>query len=144
MHKNIKKGLTTLPYCDIIIKHQFGEHIAGWSSSVARRAHNPKVVGSNPAPATIRKAHINAVCEDMCFLFCPNIHQFSSVLSMFCPGRSKKIRGKKQEILIPKLVNNLSLCSSSNFLLLASFSLIFSGAELYQRCTRRCVHRLVL
>ncbi len=26
---------------------------AGWSSSVARRAHNPKVVGSNPAPATI-------------------------------------------------------------------------------------------
>ena len=27
-------------------------NIAGWSSSVARRAHNPKVVGSNPAPAT--------------------------------------------------------------------------------------------
>ncbi len=25
---------------------------AGWSSQVARRAHNPKVVGSNPAPAT--------------------------------------------------------------------------------------------
>jgi hypothetical protein len=25
--------------------------IAGWSSSVARRAHNPKVVGSNPTPA---------------------------------------------------------------------------------------------
>ena len=25
---------------------------AGWSSSVARRAHNPKVVGSNPASAT--------------------------------------------------------------------------------------------
>ena len=24
---------------------------AGWSSSVARRAHNPKVAGSNPAPA---------------------------------------------------------------------------------------------
>jgi len=27
-------------------------HVAGWSSSVARRAHNPKVAGSNPAPAT--------------------------------------------------------------------------------------------
>jgi hypothetical protein len=26
--------------------------IAGWSSLAARRAHNPKVVGSNPAPAT--------------------------------------------------------------------------------------------
>ena len=27
-------------------------YIAEWSSSVARRAHNPKVVGSNPASAT--------------------------------------------------------------------------------------------
>lgn len=26
--------------------------IAGWSRPVARRAHNPKVAGSNPAPAT--------------------------------------------------------------------------------------------
>ena len=26
---------------------------AGWSSLAARWAHNPKVVGSNPAPATI-------------------------------------------------------------------------------------------
>jgi hypothetical protein len=32
---------------------------AGWSSSVARRAHNPKVVGSNPAPATKFKGHLN-------------------------------------------------------------------------------------
>ena len=28
------------------------EQIAGWSSLVARRAHNPEVVGSNPTPAT--------------------------------------------------------------------------------------------
>ena len=28
-------------------------NIAGWSSLEARRAHNPKVVGSNPAPATL-------------------------------------------------------------------------------------------
>src|SRR4051812_49134976 len=27
---------------------------AGWSSQVARRAHNPKVAGSNPAPATAK------------------------------------------------------------------------------------------
>ena len=27
-------------------------NIAGWSSLVARWAHNPKVVGSNPSPAT--------------------------------------------------------------------------------------------
>ena len=29
--------------------------VAGWSSLEARRAHNPKVVGSNPAPATRTK-----------------------------------------------------------------------------------------
>ena len=28
---------------------------AGWSSLAARRAHNPKVVGSNPTPATMRR-----------------------------------------------------------------------------------------
>ena len=28
--------------------------VAGWSSQVARRAHNPEVAGSNPAPATGR------------------------------------------------------------------------------------------
>ena len=28
---------------------------AGWSSSVARRAHNPEVTGSNPVPATKKK-----------------------------------------------------------------------------------------
>ena len=27
-------------------------YVAGWSSLVARWAHNPKVVGSNPTPAT--------------------------------------------------------------------------------------------
>ena len=29
---------------------------AGWSSLVARRAHNPKVAGSNPAPATSKRS----------------------------------------------------------------------------------------
>jgi hypothetical protein len=31
---------------------------AGWSSLAARRAHNPKVAGSNPAPATINPLSI--------------------------------------------------------------------------------------
>ncbi len=33
---------------------------AGWSSLAARRAHNPKVVGSNPTPATkvSRRPHL--------------------------------------------------------------------------------------
>ena len=32
---------------------------AGWSSLVARRAHNPKVVGSNPAPATTLQLNVD-------------------------------------------------------------------------------------
>ncbi len=34
---------------------------AGWSSQVARRAHNPKVAGSNPAPATNETKQRNGV-----------------------------------------------------------------------------------
>ncbi len=37
--------------CDMWTK--FNIIVAGWSSLVARRAHNPKVVGSNPAPAIV-------------------------------------------------------------------------------------------
>ena len=35
-----------------IIGFQFYIDNAGWSSLEARRAHNPKVTGSNPVPAT--------------------------------------------------------------------------------------------
>ncbi len=35
----------------VICGLKFNIIVAGWSSLVARRAHNPKVVGSNPAPA---------------------------------------------------------------------------------------------
>lgn len=45
---------------------------AGWSSLVARRAHNPKVVGSNPAPATILRfilKFILCLCKDKVFVW---------------------------------------------------------------------------
>ena len=35
-----------------MIKVISANFIAGWSSPVARQAHNLKVVGSNPTPAT--------------------------------------------------------------------------------------------
>ena len=35
--------------------------VAGWSSPVARRAHNPKVAGSNPVPAIIKKRNLGFV-----------------------------------------------------------------------------------
>ena len=46
--------------------------VAGWSSLVARRAHNPKVVGSNPALATnfnnkVYADHTNTFINDISF-----------------------------------------------------------------------------
>ena len=37
------------------------DNIAGWSSLEARRAHNPKVIGSNPIPATTEKLSHSSV-----------------------------------------------------------------------------------
>ncbi len=45
--ENRQVGQTTREFESLILL----SIIAGWSSLVARRAHNPKVVGSNPAPA---------------------------------------------------------------------------------------------
>ena len=39
----------------------YTEPDAGWSSLAARRAHNPKVTGSNPVPATILNIAIKLV-----------------------------------------------------------------------------------
>ncbi len=41
--------------------------IAGWSSPVARQAHNLKVAGSNPAPATIEKQGFEKNLKAFCF-----------------------------------------------------------------------------
>ena len=59
---NNKKVLTFYSLRYIIKKlSEQGIYIAGWSSLVARRAHNPKVVGSNPAPATSNNQRITLV-----------------------------------------------------------------------------------
>ena len=59
-------------------------NIAGWSSLVARWAHNPEVVGSNPSPATIwfrGVAVITSAChaEDREFDSRRNRHFFGSI-----------------------------------------------------------------
>ncbi len=52
---------------------------AGWSSQVARRAHNPKAAGSNPAPATKRKSRASDFTLKPFFCFClPLFRQTSS------------------------------------------------------------------
>ena len=55
-------------------------NIAGWSSLVARRAHNPKVVGSNPAPATTEQVEF----FKFNLLFCVHIKVGSAALAAGC------------------------------------------------------------
>ena len=43
--------LCRLSHCDRRSLRYNERRVAGWSSQVARRAHNPEVAGSNPAPA---------------------------------------------------------------------------------------------
>jgi hypothetical protein len=54
--ENRQAGQTAQGFESPFLLHLFNLFIlfitAGWSSPVARRAHNPKVAGSNPAPAT--------------------------------------------------------------------------------------------
>lgn len=52
---------------------------AGWSSLVARRAHNPKVVGSNPAPATtLLEPHLWGFL--LCLIgYCANLSHFTDL-----------------------------------------------------------------
>ena len=53
LRKNLKLGLVfSAEGCNISSCVLRAPQIAGWSSLVARRAHNPEAVGSNPAPAT--------------------------------------------------------------------------------------------
>ena len=50
LDKEMKEGYNIFNF---IAYNVFIETVAGWSSLEARRAHNPKVTGSNPVPATI-------------------------------------------------------------------------------------------
>src|SRR5213592_4140956 len=49
---------------------------AGWSSSVARWAHNPEVAGSNPAPATKHSAGQSPGVGHPGALLSPDVHGF--------------------------------------------------------------------
>tara|TARA_R110002049_G_scaffold307712_1_gene509012 strand:+ start:488 stop:970 length:483 start_codon:yes stop_codon:yes gene_type:complete len=46
------QNLPIAPLCSVCVCLRSHELGAGWSSPVARQAHNLKVVGSNPTPAT--------------------------------------------------------------------------------------------
>ena len=87
--------MTTALLLDILDKHLKEAqtiYIAGWSSPVARRAHNPKVVSSNLAPATINP-HGRWLCGFFLFpstkdtlekWFVCNSHLFARLLDVLC------------------------------------------------------------
>ena len=61
-------------------------YIAGWSSLEARRAHNPKVTGSNPVPAIITAVSIDVGTvflyhrKDLAPLKCERVRRVDSLL----------------------------------------------------------------
>src|SRR5690606_31405923 len=70
-------------------------HDAGWSSPVARRAHNPKVLGSNPSPATNIEGD---ACKGISFSFYPFFRSFFQrvpvpIFNTLCPTLRWGARG---------------------------------------------------
>ena len=55
----------------LYISSQGALHIAEWSSPVARRAHNPKVVGSNPSSATKSVTVVDTISTTVIFYLFP-------------------------------------------------------------------------
>src|SRR5258707_9789174 len=66
------RSLPGLPSAKILFHEQLKKSrrriYAGWSSPVARQAHNLKVVGSNPAPATNSKSRSRKGTAFCCLL----------------------------------------------------------------------------
>ncbi len=73
-------------------------HDAGWSSTVARRAHNPKVVGSNPAPATRKNSEGYDENRNPLFVFLPPGVSSALALDSLLLGESRRsiIKGDLQ------------------------------------------------
>src|SRR3954453_21947090 len=64
---------------------------AGWSSQVARRAHNPEVAGSNPAPATAKGPQTRA------FRFRPACTAYERRSSTVGAARSVRVVGAPRD-----------------------------------------------
>src|SRR5579864_99761 len=65
------------------------DRTAGWSSLVARWAHNPKVGGSNPPPATKFFSYFGAASRGRSFLF---VRELYVLASLDCGNSRRGIR----------------------------------------------------
>jgi hypothetical protein len=77
--------LCLIPPCDCVYTAPLAD--AGWSSLAARRAHNPKVGGSNPPPATNFPSYIQTLTVDRDGM---PVTSESSVRE-FCGSRPRKL-----------------------------------------------------
>ncbi len=78
--------------------------VAGWSSLAARRAHNPKVVGSNPTPATkyfLKNPSTLRLGFLLCALPLANQTRTWQLEKILPPIRPKCKKGKGQSIVWP-------------------------------------------
>ena len=99
-------GNKLIPY-----KHNTAITGAGWSSPVARRAHNPKVVGSNPAPATNLLFLLNP-CFHKGFLFSA-IYSFSKIILYFSKKGQPRVNHFSKLLQFSK--NLIEINSESSF-----------------------------
>ena len=69
------------------------KNVAGWSSPVARQAHNLKVVGSNPTPATKKALKFNSLAKSP-----------SRQIGAFCCFGSRQLEAKIPCMTIERIV----------------------------------------
>ena len=74
--------------------------IAGWSSLEARRAHNPKVVGSNPSSATKSVTVVDTISTTVIFYFLPTEKWFPRKTGVI-PNISGHQRNVRPDLLRP-------------------------------------------
>ena len=75
-------------------------HIAEWSSSVARRAHNPEVAGSNPVSATKSVTVVDTISATVIFYFPPSEEWILRKAGLF-PNISGHRRDVRPNLLRP-------------------------------------------
>ncbi len=108
------RNYTSQRPCDAVAINPIGIYAgnAGWSSPVARQAHNLKAAGSNPAPATIFKAINNkalpsrrAICvfalrspgsAQHFFEYCPLVEELCFLLAR--SKRQDRVRSPRSTI----------------------------------------------
>ena len=73
-------------------------YIAEWSSSVARRAHNPEVAGSNPVSATKSVTVVDTISTTVIFYFPPSEEWFLRKTGLF-PNISVHRRNVRPDLL---------------------------------------------